>query len=224
MRRDPCFPTLAVISLALVACGGTEALEPVDENASMLLAGYRAVAIGDSITFNASYPTPYIQRQFDAAGWAGVVEGRIGYRIDQLRPIIQWDAAGNPALQRMFIEGGYNDAGKYSSDASWELSWSVNELHAAVHDVIDRRPNACVFLVTLNDAKPYNAKYAYAISVLNQHMRQIAAAFPKVHLIDWRVLSAGHTDWFAADGIHLTAAGGEALANNYRWFGTADCK
>jgi hypothetical protein len=44
-------------------------------------------------------------------------------------------------------------------------------------------------------------------------MRAAAARRPdRVLLIDWRRFSAGHADWFAADGLHVDQAGAAAFA------------
>jgi lysophospholipase L1-like esterase len=34
----------------------------------------------------------------------------------------------------------------------------------------------------------------------------------RVHLVDWHAASAGRAEWFAADGIHTSAAGRAAFA------------
>jgi hypothetical protein len=179
------------------------------------------IAVGDSITLQLT----------DALHWDSVlahdpisVHGHCGYRIDQLRSYLKWDAALLPHLRQVFFFGGTNDAWRYHNDAvkglgskGWRLQWSIDELHAAVHDVIDPRPRACMFLVTVRDW--YLPGYAYfhkAAVRLNTEMKSIADAFPTVHLIDWNRASQGHPEYFK-DGIgHVTAAGAKVLAGIYQ--------
>jgi hypothetical protein len=47
---------------------------------------------------------------------------------------------------------------------------------------------------------------------MNDTLREIAATDSQVTLVDWNAYSRGHPAWFDADGLHLTPAGGEAMA------------
>jgi hypothetical protein len=178
-----------------------------------------SVAVGDSITYMS---TDEILNRFSAAGWSGGVAAISGYRIDQMRPYIQYVAAGVPNLRRMFIYLGTNDAAQYSGvDA--RLTRAIGHLHAAVHDVIDVRPKACVFLVTLRDFNYNTPDYHHAVVTLNREMKTVIdPAFSRVYVIDWNAISNGK-DWFTDDflGIigHLNQTGQYALADNYRFFG-----
>jgi hypothetical protein len=183
----------------------------------------RDVAIGDSITWELATDGNLKQKFLDA-GWDWGYVGLWGHRIDQIRPSIQYSAGYTPQLRRMFLNIGANDASKYRDDTSWQLSWSVNELHAAVHDVIDIRPNACVLLVTLTKKPGETGRRATAVNTLNTHIKQIDAAFANVHVIDWAHFAAADPARYVdTDGIHTTPAGAEYLANLYRWFGTTLC-
>lgn len=42
---------------------------------------------------------------------------------------------------------------------------------------------------------------------INDKLAMIASEYENVHIIDWNALSKGHTEYFYADGIHLTGAG-----------------
>lgn len=61
-----------------------------------------------------------------------------------------------------------------------------------------------VFWVTLRASNP-----AYAET--NAAIRGAARRHPELTVIDWNACSAGHPDWFAADGVHLTSSGAEGL-------------
>jgi hypothetical protein len=174
------------------------------------------VAIGDSITHVSS---DEILNRFFAAGWPGAVIGIDSQRIDQMRPYIQYVAGYTPNLRRMFIFLGTNDAWQFNN-GTFRLDWSIDELHAAVHDVIDRRPKACVFLTTIKAFNfPTAPRFYLAATALNNEMKKIDAAFPRVFLIDWNQLS-NNKPWFADFIGHPNQAGQNALADFYRWFGT----
>lgn len=54
------------------------------------------------------------------------------------------------------------------------------------------------------------AKSAYAVS--NADIELEPKEWPTLTVADWNSYSAGHPDWFAADGVHLTPTGAWALA------------
>ena len=48
-------------------------------------------------------------------------------------------------------------------------------------------------------------------------MREAGRRWPnRVRLVDWVARSAGHSDWFYSDGLHLTPRGARALARLIR--------
>lgn len=46
----------------------------------------------------------------------------------------------------------------------------------------------------------------------NHRMVEAATRHPDLRLLDWNAISHGRSDWFAADGIHLSPTGADALA------------
>lgn len=46
----------------------------------------------------------------------------------------------------------------------------------------------------------------------NAHLRDALARHPDLRLADWNTHAAGRRSWFAADGVHLTVEGADALA------------
>jgi len=47
---------------------------------------------------------------------------------------------------------------------------------------------------------------------MNELIRAAAARHPELTVVDWNIYSRSHPDWFQADGLHLTAAGAQAMA------------
>ena len=41
----------------------------------------------------------------------------------------------------------------------------------------------------------------------NKLIQEIAYQYPKVKVVDWNSISAGHPEYFAPDGVHLVPAG-----------------
>src|SRR5207237_2628613 len=49
---------------------------------------------------------------------------------------------------------------------------------------------------------------------VNQTLRSAATRYPTVQIVDWYTYSAGHSDWFQADGTHFRTSSGPG-ANGY---------
>ena len=47
---------------------------------------------------------------------------------------------------------------------------------------------------------------------MNEMIRAAAARHPELTVVDWNLYSRSHPDWFQPDGLHLTAAGAQAMA------------
>jgi peptidoglycan/LPS O-acetylase OafA/YrhL len=50
-------------------------------------------------------------------------------------------------------------------------------------------------------------------STVNRTLEEVVKSMPNTVLVDWYSASAGHPEYFANDGVHLTRAGGETYAN-----------
>lgn len=172
------------------------------------------VAVGDSITMQL---TDALHWDFALSKDPISVQGHCGYRIDQLRPYLQYDAAGLPNLRQVFFFGGTNDAWTYKNNPSWQLKWSINELHAAVHDVIDKRPRACMFLVTMRATTAFGQRYADMSYAINNHIQSLASAFPRVYMIDWAAVVRQHPEYLKDFIGHVTEEGARVLASMY-WY------
>lgn len=188
--------------------------------------GCRNWAIGDSIT---DQSRDEIGAQFKSAGWNYGIAAQGGQRIDQMRDELQAAVADEPNLQRVFINLGTNDVAQIQA-GNYSLQSAKDQLHAAVHDVINVRPHACVFLVSVKVMPGSSSTWTYAANELRQDMKDIVAAFPNVYLIDWDYLSKPHDggpgedNWFDTSfyGLpHLTQAGQNSLADYYRFFGSS---
>jgi hypothetical protein len=161
--------------------------------------------------------TDALHYDFAAHGDPISVNGHCSYRIDQLRPFLQIYAASLPKLRDVFFFGGTNDAWHYQNDTSWKLSWTINELHAAVHDIHDKRPKACMFLVTVRDFNYNTPRYHQAVLAINSEIRYIAAHTQRTYVIDWASAVAGHPEYLKPHEVigHVSDKGGAVLASMY---------
>lgn len=81
---------------------------------------------------------------------------------------------------------------------------SDGDVDAVMHE-LDGVPN--VLLVTVRVDRNWQDE-------VNNTLRAGAARYPNVQIVDWYAYSAGHGDWFQADGTHFKSSGGPG-ANAY---------
>jgi len=92
------------------------------------------------------------------------------------------------------VAAGYND---YEAQFAGNLEDALAALKAAG---VKR-----VWWLTLRAAEhPY--------LTMNDDLRAAAQQHPELSIVDWNLYSRSHPPWFQADGIHLVAAGAEAMA------------
>lgn len=124
------------------------------------------------------------------------VEGE-GCPFDGVRPpsVVQLvDSMGSKLGPNVVVSVGYND---FEDQYAQNIEDALNAMKAAgvKH----------VWWLTLRAAHhPY----------LNMNDDIVAAAknHPEMSVVDWNVYSRSHPEWFQSDGLHLLAAGSEAMA------------
>jgi peptidoglycan/LPS O-acetylase OafA/YrhL/lysophospholipase L1-like esterase len=144
-----------------------------------------AIVIGDSVALGA---TPALKAAF---GGDVVVDAAVGRQSSVLGDVVGYYLAQERLPGNVVIHLGNNGL--------------VSE--SALQAVLDQiGPGRRVFIVNVRVPKPWAGK---ANSVLE---RVAESDPPRIRLVDWYGASAGHGNWFAADGVHLTEAGGAAYA------------
>lgn len=69
------------------------------------------------------------------------------------------------------------------------------------------------FMATLGDRDVFWTTVTNDSSVhANQRIRDYAVTHPNIHIVEWEQISAGHSEYFYGDGIHLTEVGRTAYA------------
>jgi hypothetical protein len=100
-----------------------------------------------------------------------------------------------PRLGRIVVVAtGYND-NPYRFDRDFDK----------VMRTLDAEGVTRIVWLTLREAKS-----AYVVS--NEDIEVESKEWPTLTVADWNSYSAGHSDWFEADGVHLTPTGSWALA------------
>jgi len=143
-------------------------------------------AIGDSVMVAAA---DELHRRLGPSGYIDAKQNRY---FSQAAPIIR-DLRAHGALGRVVIIHLGNNGPVSHGDVD------------AVMGELNGVPN--VLLVTVR----VNASWQNSV---NQTLRDAAARYPTVQLVDWYAYSAGHGDWFQGDGTHFRTSSGPG-ANAY---------
>jgi hypothetical protein len=143
-------------------------------------------AIGDSVMLSAA---DELHRRL---GGSGYIDAKLNRYFDQAAPIIH-DLRAKGALGRVVIIHLGNNGPVSNGD--------VDKVMAELNGV----PN--VLLVNVRVDRSWQDE-------VNQTLRDAAAHYPSVQLVDWYSYSAGHGDWFQADGTHFRTSSGPG-ANGY---------
>jgi peptidoglycan/LPS O-acetylase OafA/YrhL len=143
-------------------------------------------AIGDSVMVAAA------DALHQRLGSSGYIDAKQNRYFSQAAPIIH-DLRAKGALGRVVMIHLGNNGPVSNSD----VDSVMNELNGV--------PN--VLLVTVRVDRSWQDE-------VNQTLRNAATRYSNVQIVDWYSYSAGHGDWFQADGTHFRTSSGPG-ANNY---------
>ena len=149
----------------------------------------RVLMVGDSVTVGAASAT---QQRLNDRGWDATIDGRVGRTTDEALAVIRARRGDNNIF---VVESGYNDAG------------DPNLYRQRMTAILDELANAdLVVVVNLNESRWY---YTSA----NATIRDLAASRPNVRIADWNAKVRATGGLVQSDGIHLTTAGANAMAD-----------
>ena len=139
--------------------------------------------IGDSILYDVA---PFLKNHYPEA----IIDFRVGRQMAEVPDVIQ-DLESNGQLgEYVVIQLGTN--GPFSK--------------TDVIKVIEHLGDKKVFLL--------NCRVPRAMgNDCESTLEEVVASMPNTVLVDWYSASAGHAEFFAGDGVHLTKIGGETYAN-----------
>jgi hypothetical protein len=149
-----------------------------------------AVVIADSILLGAQHQ---LVGRLQGAGWTVDFDGAVSRSTSAGAEAVR--ARAGSLVDTLVISLGANDSGNPAT-----FRQRVDAVMAAAGGV----PR--VYWLTIREVRPY---YGPA----NQVLREAAARYPNLQLIDWHAASAGRSDLTASDGLHLKPSGAEALAD-----------
>jgi len=148
------------------------------------------VVVGDSIILGAQGP---IVAAFNNAGWGITFDAVVSRSTSAGAAAI--DSHWQELTDSLVINLGANDAGNtaaYRQKVEQILSSTAGVPH--------------VYWITIREVRDY---YPAA----NQALREVAAGFPNVSVLDWNAATAGSSGLTAGDGLHLTAAGARVMTD-----------
>lgn len=144
--------------------------------------------VGDSVMVGAG---PVASQKFEEAGaWSPRFDGEVGRRTDEGLEVIR---ALVPGYEFVVVELGYNDA--------WHSAYRTR-IRAILDELSGRQR---VVLVNMAEVQSY-----YVTG--NQILREEAAGRDNVRIADWASVVATTSGLTASDGIHLTTAGNNRMA------------
>jgi peptidoglycan/LPS O-acetylase OafA/YrhL len=139
--------------------------------------------IGDSIIHDVA---PFFKSQYPEA----VIDYRVGRQMAEIPEVLKQLEVNGQLGEYVVIQLGTN--GPF--------------VKKDLMDVIESLGNKKVFLVNCRVPRAWE-------STVNTTLEEIVNSQSNTVLIDWYRASAGHPEFFANDGVHLTRAGGETYAN-----------
>ena len=119
-----------------------------------------------------------------------LINARVGRQIGELIQVVQSDRVGMENSPVIFDLGNNNRL--VESDVR------------TLFDLLKIQPK----MIVVNTAVPRAWKEDN-----DQLIQKVIADYPQAQLIDWATISAGHPEYFAPDGVHLSDAGGDVYVN-----------
>lgn len=139
--------------------------------------------VGDSIIHDV---IPYLKNLYPDM----ISDYRVGRQMSEVPEVIQHLKGNNQLGEKVILQIGTNGP------------FPKNELISVIEGLEGKQ----VFLVNCRVPRPWE-------STVNQTLKEVVDTLPNTVLIDWYSASAGHAEYFAGDGVHLTKLGGETYAN-----------
>jgi lysophospholipase L1-like esterase len=148
------------------------------------------VVVGDSVILGAQGP---MVAAFSNAGWGINFDAAVSRSTSAGAAAI--DSHWMELTDSLVINLGANDAGNTAA-----YRQKVEQILTSTAGV----PH--VYWLTIREVRDY---YPAA----NQAVREVAAGYPNVTVLDWNAATAGSTGLTARDGLHLTGSGAAAMTD-----------
>jgi peptidoglycan/LPS O-acetylase OafA/YrhL len=139
--------------------------------------------IGDSILYDVA---PFFKNHYPEA----VIDYRVGRQMAEIPEVLKQLEASGQLGKYVVIQLGTNGP------------FVKNDLLNVLESLKDKK----VYLVNCRVPRTWE-------STVNTTLEEIVRVKSNTVLVDWYSASAGHPEFFANDGVHLTRVGGETYAN-----------
>ncbi|MEK4418607.1 acyltransferase family protein [Bacillus sp. FSL K6-0268] len=140
-------------------------------------------AIGDSIMIDIA---PYLKNTFPDIG----IDAQIGRQLSKAIPVVERLKNEGNLGNHVIIGLGTNGA------------FTTENLVSLIKLIGKERK---IILINTRVPRPWE-------SIVNERLKVTAAEYSNVTLVDWYDASAGKSEYFAPDGVHLTKVGAETYA------------
>jgi hypothetical protein len=125
-----------------------------------------------------------IRASLSEATEISLVNARIGRQASELLEVMEKDKTQVPESPVLFNLGNNNAL--------------TREQVSAIFEQVKDQPQ----VIVVNTAVPRPWKDSN-----NSLIREVAAQYPQVKIVDWNAISEGHPEYFAPDGVHLVPTG-----------------
>ncbi|KEK24594.1 acyltransferase family protein [Bacillus gaemokensis] len=141
-------------------------------------------AVGDSIMIDVS---PYLKNAFPTIRIDAQIGRQMSKAITAVEKLKNEGNLGNQVIIGLGTNGAFTNA----------------QLESLIQLIGNERK---IVLVNTRVPRPWE-------SLVNGKLKEVAANYPNVKLVDWHSASAGNKTYFEPDGVHLTKMGAEAYAS-----------
>ena len=182
--------------------------------------GHDEYLIDDGIHLTWDGRDAYAALVKDTIGYEEPTDANTRYDVTFVGDDVALDAADQ--LASAFPQGAIDTADRTPKDATDKIREYVDAGVVGDNVVIAMASDAVLSKVSLNamvDAAGDRQVWVYTArtaanfcSANNDAIKSVADARDNVHVVDWYAASAGHDDYLASDGAHLTDAGKKVYA------------
>lgn len=155
-----------------------------EPNLSAVLQRQHVTAIGDSIMEDIK---PYLSSRFRYI----TINAKEGRHIEEAPAIVSQMKNNGTLGNIVILELGTNGP------------VTINQMNSLIKQIGSKTQ---MIVTTTRVPRPWEDQ-------VNQTMRQSAAAYPNVTLVDWYSASSGHPDYFEPDMVHLNQTGSQIFTN-----------
>jgi lysophospholipase L1-like esterase len=187
-----------------VACGARPYWHGTRPDTAVAVVGDSYVGLLEVDPGTSSALTDALTRE----GWRAHVHGESGWPTARVRGLVE-EAVDEGAVGLAIVAG--------VNDVAWSLhqpdeAAAVEAVAADVRAVLDASRSArCVVWPTVAPGPPSATRANRVVAVVNGVLRDAARTRPGVVVPEWGTRLRARPDWLGPDGLHLSAAGEEAL-------------